>query len=77
MAFFSLSLLQIGEEMKWTTIDSALHEQLMNNMQYQEIHDRLQMIDKELIRLIDAKRRYEEELDKLISEMHFNDNTSK
>jgi hypothetical protein len=71
-----MGMIQIGDGMKWTTIDSALHEELMNNKHYHEIIKRIQLIDKELIRLIDAKRRYEEELDGLIKEIYYNENAT-
>lgn len=53
-----------------------LHSDFLDNLDFKEIQMRLQVIDKEIIRLIEAKKRYEIELQKMMDEAH-NENQSK
>lgn len=49
--------------------NNGKHDELIKNQQYSEIVKRINVIDRELIRLIDAKKRYEAELLKLKSDI--------
>jgi len=51
-------------------IKKLFEEDLEHNSYCKEIAERLQLIDKEIIRLIRAKKRYEQELEKLEAEQN-------
>jgi hypothetical protein len=52
-----------------TSGENGIAENLADNSYYLEITKRLQVIDKELIRLIEAKKRYEIELEEIMKEL--------
>lgn len=51
-------------------INNLFNEELNPDSYIKELDLRLQLIDKEIVRLIEAKKRYEQELEKLKTELN-------